>query len=160
MIHLTKLSFFEQDFFMANTKTYLPKVNKIERKYYLIDAKDKVLGRIATRAASILRGKTKRIFTPHLDTGDRVIIINARDVRVTGAKAKNKIYQRFSGYPSGQKTLTFEELMAKAPTKAMRLAVDRMLPKGRLGNSLRGRLRVYAGDKHPHTAQKPVPLEI
>jgi len=145
---------------MANTKTYLPKVDSIERKYFLIDAKNKVLGRIATKAASILRGKTKRIFTPHLDTGDRVIIINAREVRVTGDKAKQKVYQRYSGYPSGQKLLTFEQLMEKAPTKAMRLAVDRMLPKGRLGNSLRGRLRVYAGDKHPHGGQNPVPLNI
>lgn len=145
---------------MANVKTYLPKVSEIQRKYYLIDASDKVLGRIATKAASILRGKTKRIFTPHLDTGDRVIIINAKNVRVTGAKAKKKIYQRFSGYPSGQKTLTFEELMKKAPTKAMHLAVDRMLPKGKLGNELRARLLVYAGDRHPHLAQKPIPLEI
>lgn len=145
---------------MAKVKTYLPNVNTIERKFYVVDASEKILGRVATKVATILRGKNKRIFTPHLDTGDRVIIINARNVKVTGAKTKQKIYQRFSGYPSGQKSLTFEELMKKAPTKAMRLAVDRMLPKGKLGNELRARLRVYAGDKHPHTAQKPIPLEV
>jgi len=145
---------------MKKTKTYLPKVDQIQRKYYLVDASDKVLGRVATKVASILRGKTKRIFTPHLDTGDRVIIVNASKVKVTGTKAKSKIYQHYSGYPSGQKRLMFEELLKKAPTKVMRLAVDRMLPKGKLGNSLRSRLRVYAGDKHPHMSQQPVLLEV
>lgn len=145
---------------MTKAKTFLPKVNQIERKCYLVDAKDKILGRVATKVATILRGKHKRIFTPHLDTGDRVIIINAREVKVTGGKEQKKIYQRYSGYPSGQKTMTLEQLMKKAPTKAMKLAVDRMLPKGKLGNELRSRLRVYAGENHPHTAQQPVALEI
>jgi large subunit ribosomal protein L13 len=145
---------------MKKVKTYLPKVNEIERKYYVIDASDKILGRVAAKAASILRGKTKRIFTPHLDTGDRVIIINSRNVKVTGNKLKDKKYLRYSGYPSGQKSLTFEEMMKKAPTKAMQLAIDRMLPKGKLGNELRTHFRVYADDKHPHASQKPIPLDI
>lgn len=145
---------------MKKTKTYLPDVSKIERKYYLIDADNKILGRVASKAASIIRGKNKRIFTPHLDTGDRVIIINAGKVAVSGSKTRGKVYTRYSGYPSGQRKMTLEEMMEKAPTKAMRLAVDRMLPKGRLGNSLRSTLRVYADDKHPHMAQAPIPLEV
>ncbi len=145
---------------MKQDKTYIPKINEIEHKYFIVDAQDKILGRVATRVAMILRGKHKPIFTPHLDTGDRVIIINAGKVRVTGNKTKQKTYTRYSGYPSGLRTVTFEEMMKKAPTKAMRLAVDRMLPKGKLGNTLRTRLKVYAGDSHPHTAQKPVPLDI
>ncbi len=145
---------------MTQTKTYLPKVGEIEHKCFIVDAENKILGRVATKVASVLRGKHKPIFTPHLDTGDSVIIINAGKVRVSGNKAKLKTYHRYSGYPSGQRTLTFEEMMKKAPTKAMRLAVDRMLPKGRLGNSLKTRLKIYAGDSHPHQAQKPVPLDI
>ncbi len=145
---------------MKPNKTYIPKVSEIEHKYFLVDANDKILGRVATRVASILRGKHKAIFTPHLDTGDSVIIINAGKIRVTGNKTKLKTYHRYSGYPSGQRTITFEELMKKAPTKAMRLAVDRMLPKGRLGNTLKTRLKIYAGDSHPHVAQKPIPLDI
>ncbi|MEW5894507.1 MAG: 50S ribosomal protein L13 [Candidatus Omnitrophota bacterium] len=145
---------------MKKIKTYLPNVNTIERKFYVIDANDKILGRVATKAASILRGKTKRIFTPHLDTGDRVIIINAANIRVTGRKSKDKTYQRYSGYPSGKRTVTLEKMMELAPTKAMKLAVDRMLPSGPLGNELRSKLKVYAGDKHPHAAQKPILLEI
>lgn len=148
---------------MKKVKTYLPDVTKIERKYYLIDAGNKILGRVATKAAAIIRGKNKRIFTPHLDTGDRVIIINAGKVRLSGvssAKTIDKIYTRYSGYPSGQRKMTFDQMMKKAPTKAMRLAVDRMLPKGKLGNSLRSSVRIYAGDKHPHIAQAPILLEI
>ncbi|MFP4473005.1 MAG: 50S ribosomal protein L13 [Candidatus Omnitrophota bacterium] len=145
---------------MKTNKTYMPDTKTLDRKFYVIDAADKVLGRVAAKAAGILRGKHKAIFTPHLDTGDRVIIINAAKVKVTGNKAKDKIYQRYSGYPSGQRTLSFEQLMQKAPTKAMHLAVDRMLPKGRLGNSLRERVRIYAGEEHPHASQKPEMLDI
>jgi len=141
-------------------KTTIPKPDQIERKSYLINAEGKILGRVAAKVATILRGKNKVIFTPHLDTGDRVIVINAEKIRVTGKKLKNKVYQRYSGYPSGQKTLTLEQMMQKAPTQALRLAVNRMIPKGRLGNQLRKRVRIYSGDKHPHQAQKPVPLEI
>jgi len=145
---------------MKQSKTYLPKASEIEHKCFVVDAENKILGRVATKVASVLRGKHKPIFTPHMDTGDSVIIINAGKVRVTGNKTTLKTYHRYSGYPSGQRTLTFEEMMKKAPTKAMRLAVDRMLPKGRLGNSLKTRLKIYAGDSHPHKAQKPIPLDI
>lgn len=147
---------------MKEAKTYIPKINEIEHKYYLIDASDKILGHVATKAASILRGKHKRIFTPHLDTGDRVIVINAGKIRISGTKAKgsNKIYARYTGYPSGRRTVTFNDMLKKAPTKVIRLAVNRMLPKGALGNSLRTRLHVYVTDKHPHAAQKPIPLAV
>ena len=141
-------------------KTYLPKVDELERKFYVIDASDKILGKIATKAASFLRGKHKPIFTPHLDTGDTIIIINAEKIKVTGKKMKDKIYLRYSGYPSGQKGLTMEAMLKKAPTQVLRLAINRMIPKGKLGNTVRGRLRIYAGEKHPHLAQKPIPLEI
>ncbi len=145
---------------MKTQKTYIPKEGEIDRKFYVVDASDKILGRVAARVAAVLRGKDKPIFTPHMDTGDRVIIINAAKVRVTGAKLQQKVYQRYSGYQSGQKSVVLQDMMKIAPTKAMELAVNRMLPKGRLGNSLRSRLRVYAGDRHPHVAQKPISLDV
>jgi len=145
---------------MQTMKTTIPKPDQIQRHLYLIDANGKILGRVAAKIAAILRGKNKTTFTPHLDTGDRVIVINAEKIRVTGNKMKQKTYQRYSGYPSGQKSLTLEQMMQKAPTQALRLAVNRMIPKGRLGNQLRKRLRIYAGDQHPHQAQKPVLLKV
>jgi len=145
---------------MKITKTFLPKDQDLNRQFYLIDAGGKILGRIAARAATILRGKHKRIFTPNMDTGDSVVIINAAKVRVTGKKMQDKIYQQYSGYPAGQKCLSLEQLLAKSPEQVIRLAVNRMIPRGALGNQVRGRLRVYAGDKHPHGAQKLIPLEI
>ena len=145
---------------MKMQKTYLPKVNEIERKCYLLDAKDKILGHVAVKAAIILRGKHKPIFTPHLETGDHIVIINAEKIRVTGKKLQQKEYQRYSGYHSGQKRVPLEVMLKKAPTQVLRLAINRMIPKGRLGNQLRARVRIYAGDKHPHIAQKPIPLEI
>jgi large subunit ribosomal protein L13 len=145
---------------MKSNKTYIPKPSEFNRQYYLIDAKDKVLGRIAAKAASILRGKHKAIYTPHLDCGDTVIIINAAKVRVTGRKMQDKIYQRYSGYPSGKRTMTLTEMLAKAPTQAMRLAVNRMIPKGPLGFQVRKRLRIYAGEGHPHQGQKPTALVV
>ncbi len=141
-------------------KTFIPKFETIEKKYYMIDAKDKILGRVAAKVAAILRGKHKAIYTPHLDTGDMVVIINAEKIRVTGKKLTDKQYQTYSGYPAGRKVLSLESLLAKRPTQVMRLAVNRMIPKGALGNKVRTRLRVYAGDKHPHQAQKPILLEI
>lgn len=143
-----------------NGKTYIPDPKTIERKTFVIDAKDQILGKVAAKAAVILRGKHKPIFTRHLDTGDRVVIINAEKIKVSGKKMTDKIYQRYSGYPSGQKTLTLEELLAKKPTEPLRLAINRMLPQGALGNKLRSKVRIYAGEKHPHTAQQPVPLEL
>jgi len=141
-------------------KTYLPEEGKIERKVYIIDAKDKILGKIAAKAAHILRGKHKTIFSYHLDTGDTVVIINAAKFKVTGKKMKQKEYQRYSGYPSGQKTMTLENLLAKAPTEPIRLAVHGMIPHGRLGDKVRGHLKIYKDENHPHAAQKPIPLEI
>jgi large subunit ribosomal protein L13 len=142
------------------SKTYIPKAGQVERKCYLIDAGDKILGRVAAKAAALLRGKHKVTFTPNLDSGDLVVIVNAGKIRVTGRKLKQKIYARYSGYPSGLRQVTLEDLMTKAPTEAMRLAVSRMIPKGALGNLTRTRLRVYAGDQHPHQAQNPVSVAV
>lgn len=141
-------------------KTFLPKVTEIEHKSFLIDANGKVLGRVAAKAATLLRGKHKRTYTPFLDTGDTVIIINADKAKVTGKKLTDKIYTRYTGYPSGQRAVALGDMMAKRPTKAMELAVTRMLPSGPLAYKQSTRLKVYAGDKHPHAAQKPVTIEI
>ena len=141
-------------------KTYLPKVNEIEHKCYVIDAKDKILGKVAAKAASILRGKHKRIYTPFLDTGDTVIIINADKVRVTGKKLTGKVYSRYTGYPSGFREMTLGNMLAKRPAKVLELAVSRMFPRGPLAYKQTAKLRVYAGDVHPHAAQKPIVLEV
>ena len=147
---------------MKQNKTYLPDVEKLklERKHYVLDANGKILGKLASQAATILRGKHKPTFTPHLDTGDSVIIINADKVKVTGKKRTDKTYGRYSGYPSGLKVLSLEVLQKKAPEKILRLAINGMLPSGRLGNQVKGRLRIYTGDQHPHKAQNPVPFEV
>ena len=141
-------------------KTYLPKAGQIECKCYLIDAKDKVLGHVAAKAATILRGKHKRIYTPFLDTGDTVIIINAEKVHVTGKKLTDKIYSRYTGYPGGRREVSLERMIAKSPAKVLELAVTRMLPSGALAYKQASKLRVYAGDQHPHAAQKPVVMEV
>ncbi len=141
-------------------KTYVAKNSDIKRKWYLIDAKNKILGRIAAKAATILRGKHKAIFTPSIDTGDGVIIINASQVKVTGRKLKQKVYRRYSGYPGGLKEVTLEKMLANRPTTVLKLAVRRMLPGGPLGRDVIKKLKVYADDKHPHIAQNPVLLEI
>lgn len=145
---------------MKLNKTYIPKRGQIERKCYLIDAKDKVLGRVAAKAAAILRGKHKVTYTPFLECGDSVVIINAAKIRVTGKKMTDKLYEAYSGYPSGIKVLSVEDLLKKSPTRLIRLAVNRMIPKGSLGYHERTRLRVYADDKHRHQAQKPIALSI
>lgn len=142
------------------TKTYVAKKEDIKRSWYIVDAKDKVLGRVAARVASILRGKHKPIYTPHLDTGDGVIVINSSKIRVTGRKAKQKVYRRYSGYPGGLREVSYETLLAKHPTTVMRLAVKRMLPQGPLGSDMIKKLKVYADDKHPHKGQLPVSLEV
>ena len=133
---------------------------KITRKCYVIDATDKTLGRIATKAASILRGKHKAIYTPHVDTGDQVIIINAEKVHVTGKKYKGKEYQYYTGFHGGRRVVRFEELIATRPAKVLQLAITRMIPSGALGNKIKTKLWIYVGDKHPHQAQKPIPLAI
>ena len=141
-------------------KTYLPKVNEIEHKCYVIDAKDKILGKVAAKAASVLRGKHKRIYTPFLDTGDTVIIINAEKVRVTGKKLTDKVYSRYTGYPSGFREMTLGDMLAKRPAKVLELAVSRMFPSGPLAYKQSAKLKVYAGEAHPHAAQKPIALEV
>ena len=141
-------------------RTFVAKNSELDKKFYLIDAKDQILGRVAAKAASILRGKHKPTFTPYIDTGDSVIIINAEKIRVTGKKLTDKIYQRYSGYPSGQRQVTLGDLLKKAPAQVMRLAVNRMLPRGPMGYHLKTKLRVYKGDQHPHQSQKPISLSI
>ncbi len=131
-------------------KTYSTKKADIERKWHVIDASDKTLGRLATRIASLLIGKHKPIFSPHLDTGDFVVVTNADKVHITGNKAKQKLYYRHSGYPGGLKSITLEKMMQTHPTRVIEHAVKGMLPHNRLGAKMFKKLRVYAGDTHPH----------
>lgn len=141
-------------------RTYVPTTEKIEKKWYIIDAKDKVLGRVASRVAAILRGKHKTDYTPFMDVGDNIIIINADKIRLTGLKAQKKVYYRHSGYPGGIKATPFLEAMKKDPTFALRNAIKGMLPHNKLGRKLLKHVRIYAGEQHPHEAQKPEKLEI
>lgn len=136
-------------------KTFMASPSTIERKWYVVDASQYTLGRLSAQVASVLRGKNKAIFTPHIDTGDYVIVINADKVRVTGKKLDQKIYYNHSDYPGGMKETTLRELQAKKPEKVIELAVKGMLPKGPLGRSMMSKLHVYAGAEHPHAAQKP-----
>ncbi len=141
-------------------KTYTAKQEDIKMQWYIADAKGKILGRLASKIASILRGKHKPIFTPHIDTGDGVIVINASQIKVTGRKLKQKVYRRYSGYPGGQREVTLEVLLAKSPATVMQLAVQRMLPGGPLGRDMIKKLRVFADDKHDLTGVKPHILEV
>ena len=136
--------------------TYVPKAGEIEKSWLIIDAEDKVLGRVAVEAARLLRGKHKPIYTPYLDCGDHVIVINAEKAKVTGKKFTDKIYYSHSGFPGGIKDVTYGEMIAKHPTRAMTMAIKGMLPHNRLGRSLATNLRIYAGPEHPHEAQNPV----
>jgi large subunit ribosomal protein L13 len=140
--------------------TYSPKISEIERAWYVVDAEGMVLGRLATEVASILRGKRKPIFAPHLDTGDHVIIVNADKVVLTSGKAENKPVYRHSGYPGGLKTETYAQLLARKPQEAVRRTVKGMLPKNRLGRQMLTKLKVYAGPHHPHAAQQPQVLDV
>jgi large subunit ribosomal protein L13 len=142
------------------SKTYIAKKEDIKRQWFLVDARDKILGRLASRVAVILRGKHKPIFTPHLDTGDGVIVINAAKIKVTGRKLKQKVYRRYSGYPGGLREVSLETMLAKKPTMVIKLAVSRMLPGGPLGRDLIKKLKIYADDNHPHKNQNPAVLEI
>ncbi len=141
-------------------KTPLPKVNEIKRKWYVVDAKDKVLGRLATQIAIRLRGKHKPEFTPHLDTGDFIIVINADKVRLTGKKLTDKFYYRHSGYMGGHKVRSAAQMLAEKPEEVIRLAVKRMLPRNRLSRKLLKKLKVYRGEEHPHQAQQPEKLDL
>jgi large subunit ribosomal protein L13 len=138
----------------------MAKASNVERKWYVVDARNLVLGRFASQVASILRGKNKPIFTPHCDTGDHVIIINADQVKLTGKKLDQKIYYQHSGYPGGMKETPYRKLMADKPEFAVRHAIVGMLPKGPLGRQMARKLKVYAGAEHPHEAQKPELLAL
>lgn len=140
-------------------KTYIAKKEDVKREWYLVDAKDKVLGRLAAKVAVLLRGKHKAMFTPHVDTGDGVIVINASKIKVSGRKLKQKVYRRYSGYHGGLKEVPLETMLSKRPTTVIRLAVSRMIPGGSLGSQMLKKLKIYADDKHPHKAQNPVILE-
>jgi len=141
-------------------KTYQAKKEEVEHQWYLVDAEGKVLGRLATELAKILRGKNKPIYTPHVDTVDFVIVVNAGKVALTGKKMKDKIYYHHTGYPGGIREITAEKLLAKKPTEMIWIAVKGMLPKNSLGRQMIQKLKIYAGAKHPHEAQKPVPLQL
>lgn len=140
--------------------SYVQKPHEVERKWYLVDATDKTLGRLSSKIASMLRGKHKPIFTPHVDCGDYVVVINAEKVKVTGKKLEDKEYKRHSGYPGGLKTVTLEKMLEDKPEGVMIHAVKGMLPKGKLGRQMLKKLRVYKGAEHDHSAQKPEKLEI
>ena len=142
----------QEEFLM---KTYVPSASSIERKWYVVDATGMTLGRLASEVAAILRGKNKAIFTPHIDTGDYVIVVNADKIKVTGKKLDQKIYYQHSAYVGGMKTTTLKEMLAKKPERVIELAVKGMLPKGPLGRQMYKKLFVYAGPDHKHAAQKP-----
>ena len=141
-------------------RTFTATPATINHKWYVVDATDKVLGRLATEVASRLRGKHKAEYTPHMDTGDYIVIINAEKIRVTGNKAQNKMYYRYSGYIGGLKQMNFENLLAKAPEQIIERAVKGMLPKGPLGRDMYRKLKVVSGPQHDHIAQQPIPLQI
>ena len=136
-------------------KSFIAKPAEVEHKWYVIDAEDETLGRLASEVASILRGKKKPIFTPHVDCGDYVIVVNAEKIEVTGKKRKDKIYKRHSGYPGGLRELSFEKLQAKNPEEIIRHAIKGMMPEGKLGRQMLKKLKVYAGPEHENAAQKP-----
>jgi large subunit ribosomal protein L13 len=141
-------------------KTYTPKPDEIERHWWVVDAAGKPLGRIATEIARLLRGKHKPMYTPHVDTGDNVVVINAARVALTGKKAEQKTYFRHSGYMGGEKSIPFSKMIANQPERVIELAVKGMMPKNNLGRLMRKKLRVYAGSEHPHGGQNPEPREI
>jgi len=145
---------------MKTNRTYSPKAAEVTRQWWVIDAAGLPLGRVATEVASLLRGKHKPIYAPHVDTGDFVIVLNAAQVEVTSKKSQQKIYYRHSGYPGGLKAESFENLLARRPEAVIERAVRGMLPKNRLGRQLARKLKVYAGAEHSHSAQQPVPYVL
>ncbi len=141
-------------------KTSVPSIDSIDRQWYLVDAEDQTLGRLATEVASVLRGKNKANFTPHLDTGDFVIVVNADKIRVSGKKPQQKLYRRHSGRPGGMKVETFEHLQERLPERIVEKAIKGMLPHNALGRQLFRKLKVYKGSEHPHAAQHPKTLQL
>lgn len=141
-------------------KTYQAKKEELEHQWYLVNAEGRVLGRLASGVANILKGKHKPTYTTHLDTGDFIVVVNAEKVTLTGKKLKDKIYYHHTGYPGGIKAVSAEKLLAKKPAEMIRMAVKGMLPKNSLGRQMLRKLKVYAGPNHPHEAQKPIPLDL
>jgi large subunit ribosomal protein L13 len=141
-------------------KTFIAKPAEIERSWYIVDAEGQTLGRLASQIAIILRGKHKTIFTPHVDCGDYVIVINAEKIHVTGRRLEQKKYYRHSGYPGGLREISLADQLKRFPTRPVELAVKGMLPKNKLGRKMFKKLKVYAGSEHPHEAQQPVPMEL
>lgn len=144
----------------ADMKTFSAKANEVDRKWWIIDAEDQVLGRVAVKAANLLRGKEKAIYTPHVDTGDFVIVINAGKVRVSGKKDTAKTYMSFSGFVGGHKSESFKQRQARHPELLIERAVRGMIPHNRLGRAIYTKLKVYSGTEHPHASQKPTPASI
>jgi large subunit ribosomal protein L13 len=141
-------------------KSYMARPLEVERKWYVVDAEGQTLGRLATEIATMLRGKNKPQYTPHVDTGDFVVVVNAEKVVVTGRKAEQKVYRRHSGYPGGLKVTSYEQMMERRPTEILRRAVKGMMPKNRLARQQLRKLKIYAGPEHPHAAQNPQPYEV
>lgn len=141
-------------------KTFVTKPAEVERNWYVIDAEGQTLGRLASKIATILRGKHKPIYNPSVDCGDFVIVVNAEKIRVTGQRLDQKVYYRHSGYPGGLSEITLRQQLAKHPTRPIELAVRGMLPKNKLGRKMIKKLKVYAGQEHPHQAQQPIPMEL
>lgn len=145
---------------VGQPRTYMDTAKTIDRRWVLVDAKDKILGRIATRIATILLGKHKPTYTPHLDGGDFVVVVNVDKIRLSGNKATKKVYQEYSGWSHGRREIPFAKLLARDPGRVLRLAVRRMMPPNRLRRKRLRKLKVYAGSEHPHTAQQPQKLEF
>jgi len=141
-------------------RTFSARPQDVKHDWFVVDATDRVLGRLATEIARRLRGKHKAIYTPHVDTGDYIVVVNAEKLRVTGSKVQDKMYYRYTGYPGGIRETTFGKLQSRFPTRALEFAVKGMLPKGRLGFAMLRKLKVYSGATHPHAAQQPKSLEI
>jgi len=144
----------------VTTKTFTPRAGDIERQWFVVDAEGKTLGRLASQIAHILRGKHKPTYSPHMDLGDHIVVINAEKIRVTGRKADQKVYYRHTGYPGGLRTTTYEDMLGKHPERILRIAVKGMLPNNILGRQMFKKLRVYAGPEHEHAAQQPQALSF
>ncbi len=141
-------------------KTVSAKKESVSREWYVVDATDKTLGRLSTAIANRLRGKHKPEYTPHVDTGDYIVVVNAEKIKVTGNKTTDKVYHHHTGYPGGIKSITFDKLIDKAPEQVIEKAVKGMMPKNKLSRSMMSKLKIYAGNEHPHSAQQPMPLDI
>jgi large subunit ribosomal protein L13 len=141
-------------------KSYMARPGEVERRWYVVDAEGKTLGRLASEIAKVLRGKNKAQYTPHIDVGDFVVVVNAERISVTGRKAEQKVYRRHTGYPGGLREVSYEQMLARKPTEILRKAVYGMMPKTRLARQQFKKLKIYAGPEHPHTAQDPQPYEV